>query len=582
MSRMIPSTIHPDVKSNAEKRIFKLLRDAEHTNDWIVLHSLGLAKHHYKRRGEIDFLILCSRGVFVIEVKGGRITREGGKWKTRNMYGDLNNLHESPYDQASSAMFSLERNVKKEFDKDTRMKKLIFGYGVICPNTSERDLPFGADGDRALTYTLEDTREPITKYIGRIAGFIEKQTPSNKNNPTSEELEKLLKYLRGDFDCVPSLSIKSGDISAQLMELTEEQYAVLDITSRKQRVICRGAAGTGKTMLALREAINSSREGKKVLVLCFNRNLADYLAYILKDEKCIDTLKVDSIHRFMSDLISSSSVNSEFLEMKKEVSKDELFKEIYPYFASLANIDETPWDKIIIDEGQDFLTTEMLDFLDTCLDGGLECGNWRWFMDDNNQAGVYGHLDIESVDRLERFGVSQMLTVNCRNTRQIHEETLMMVKPDIGSVAKIDGLPVRYAWFNDTKGQISALERQLKRLKDGGISSSEIIILSARSLEQSFINDMDSSLVKQYELSDYISSKDDLISCATISAFKGLESPIVILTDIEEIEGEWWSSVLYVGMSRAGVELVVLLPEKLKSLYERRLKDLISAIEEED
>ena len=54
MSRMIPATIHPDVKSAAEKRIFRLLRDAPGTDDWVVLHSLGLARHQTKRRGEID------------------------------------------------------------------------------------------------------------------------------------------------------------------------------------------------------------------------------------------------------------------------------------------------------------------------------------------------------------------------------------------------------------------------------------------------------------------------------------------------------------------------------------------------
>ena len=40
---MIPSTIHPHVRSSAERRLFEVIRDAPGTEDWVCLHSLGLA-----------------------------------------------------------------------------------------------------------------------------------------------------------------------------------------------------------------------------------------------------------------------------------------------------------------------------------------------------------------------------------------------------------------------------------------------------------------------------------------------------------------------------------------------------------
>ena len=459
MSRMIPNTIHPDIKSSAEKKIFRLFRDAENTDDLVVLHSMGLARHQEKRRGEIDFLILCNKGIFILEVKGGRIVREAGIWKTIDRYGNINNLHESPYEQASSAMFALERYIRTEFSHDPRLSNLIFGYGVVFPNTSEEDLPFGSEGDRSIAYTLEDSRLPITRYIGRIASFIEGQTQGKKYKPKTEDIEKVLEYLRGDFDCLPPLWIKAEETSEELLELTKEQYAVLDVSARKDRIICRGAAGTGKTVLACREAQNSAREGRQVLFLCYNRNLADALTYSLAKENDLEKLRIDSIHRFMYWLISESSFQEEFLEKKATCEKDELYATVYPYYATLACMDMVPWDQLVIDEGQDFMTNEVLDFLDACVIGGLESGKWRWFMDDNNQAGVYGHYDQKSVDRLECFGTGQLLTINCRNTKQIHEETLMLVNPRMRAVAKVEGLPVRYAWFKDIKSQVSALER---------------------------------------------------------------------------------------------------------------------------
>ena len=576
---MIPNTIHPDIKSSAEKKIFRLLRDADNTDDFVVLHSMGLAKHQEKRRGEIDFLILCKKGIIVLEVKGGRIKREGGIWTTTNRYGITNNLHESPYEQVSSAMFALEKYIQTEFSDDPRLSKLIFGYGVVCPNTPEKDLLFGSDGDRSITYTLEDSRLPITRYIGRVVSFIEAQSQGKKYNPTTEDIEQVLEYLRGDFDCLPALWVKAEETSEELLELTKEQYAVLDVSARKDRIICRGAAGTGKTLLACREAQISTRKGRQVLFLCYNRNLADALSYSLTEDNGLENLKIDSIYRFMNWLISESSFQEEFMEKKAACETDELYSTVYPYYATLACMDRDTWDQIIIDEGQDFMTNEILDFLDACVSGGLESGKWRWFMDDNNQAGIYGRYDKKSVHRLEHFGTGQLLTINCRNTKQIHEETLMLVNPEVGAVARVEGLPVRYAWFKDTVGQVGALERQLERLRDEGIPSSDIIILSTRSGDQCIASKVDKDLVKPFELSDITSNNSSQISYSTISAYKGLESSIVILTDIEEIEGDWWSSVLYVGMSRARVELIVLLPEKLKSLYENHVKDAMAGLD---
>ncbi len=581
MSRMIPPTVHPDVKSSAEKKIFRLLRDADGTSDWVVLHSLGLAKHQEKRRGEIDFLILCNRGIFVIEVKGGRIRREAGIWQTIDRYGNTNNLNESPYDQASSAMFALEKYVRNGLSNNPALTNLIFGYGVMCPNSPEADLPFGTEGDRKITYTLEDSRVPITQYVGRAASFIEGQSLGKKKRPRPQDVVEILDFLRGDFDCVPPLWAKAEETSGELLELTKEQFAVLDVSARKERLICRGAAGTGKTVLALREAVNSAREGYRVLFLCFNRNLADALSRSLTTENQAENIKVDSIHRFMYELINSSAFQAEFLEKKKNCGSDELYTNLYPYYAMLASIDTEPWDKLIIDEGQDLMTSENLDFIDTCLRGGLESGKWRWFMDDNNQAGVYGKHDIGSTARLEQFGTVQVLTINCRNTKQIHAETLMLVNPEVGAVAKVDGLPVRYAWCKDTKGQVRALNHQLERLLSEEISCPDIVILSARSIDKCVASKIDKNIVKPFEVADLDARDVNRVSYSTISAFKGLESPIVILTDIEELEGDWWASVLYVGMSRAKVELIVLLPEKLKAFYENRLKDAIADIDDE-
>ncbi len=74
MARMLPPEVAEDNPSNAEKRIFQKFKDGL-SGEWTVLHSLGLAHHNRKRWAEADFVLVGPRGVFVGEVKGGRIAR---------------------------------------------------------------------------------------------------------------------------------------------------------------------------------------------------------------------------------------------------------------------------------------------------------------------------------------------------------------------------------------------------------------------------------------------------------------------------------------------------------------------------
>ena len=91
MAIMIPSVISPEVKSNAERRIFEWFKAAPGTDNWIVLHSLGIATHNRVIYGETDFLVLAPNlGIFALEVKGGRVRRERGVWYFTNRYNQTN------------------------------------------------------------------------------------------------------------------------------------------------------------------------------------------------------------------------------------------------------------------------------------------------------------------------------------------------------------------------------------------------------------------------------------------------------------------------------------------------------------
>src|SRR5690242_2550994 len=101
MARMIPPTVHPSVRSGGERRLFAIIRDAPGTADWVCLHSLGLARHCAKRRGEIDFVLITRKGLFVLEVKAGRVARRDGEWIFTDRYGVEHRKRDGPFEQAS-------------------------------------------------------------------------------------------------------------------------------------------------------------------------------------------------------------------------------------------------------------------------------------------------------------------------------------------------------------------------------------------------------------------------------------------------------------------------------------------------
>ena len=575
MARMIPSTIHPHVRSGAERRLFEVIRDAPGTDDWVCLHSLGLARHARKRRGEIDFLLLTRKGIFVLEVKGGRVSREGGIWRFTDRYGDVHEKHESPFDQASSGMFALEGDIRHEYRQDDRRSRLLFGFGAMFP-----DIMFdvtGTEADQRQVYDAQDRRRPITQFVDRLAAFSRERDSRSRYAPTQNDIEALAAFLRGDFDLVPPLGVLVESSAEHLLSLEREQYAVLDALEQyqKPRIVVQGGAGTGKTLLAVEAAKREARQDQgDVLLLCYNRLLASFLEASLKvDPSPGSQIVVKSIFSLLHELIACSSLADEFQRKREAADADTVYRELFPEYTSLALIESEgpPFRTLVVDEAQDMMTQGLLDVLDGHVEGGLESGRWWIFCDVNNQAAVFGAFEGQSLSRLERFGAATILPTNRRNTKPIAAETVMLTRPQVHAPAVVDGIPVKYSWFDNDAAQPETLSRILNRLLAEDIDPARITVLSPRRLDQACASRVSDPRLVQLTTGnvwEFASSGSRAISYCTISAFKGLENDFIVLTDIENLDADWWRSVIYVGMSRARIGLQLLIPEALRSKYD--------------
>lgn len=573
MAIMIPSVISPEVKSNAERKIFEWFQKAPGTDKWIVLHSLGITTHNKVIYGETDFLVLAPKlGIFALEVKGGRVRREGGHWYFTNRYGATNSKERGPFDQAKDGIFSIVDAIKERTDIDHRhINSVLFGYGVMFP-----DIEFNSAGVEEEQWQVFDSRDGtnVRQFIKRLSDGAKMKWETHygpihsSKFPDSADVRYIANLLRGDFDCAVSMSAQLRNASEALIALTKEQYRCLDQLDDNPRCLIQGPAGTGKTLLAIEEVKKSAARGEKVALFCYNANLADWLnSYFKNMPQSVQPEFVGTFHKYMTKIAKEAGVLPVYPDDPAEVQL--YYQEELPEAAAYALLENGElFDKIVVDEAQDLIRDSYLDVMSGCLKKGLSRGRWTLFGDFSMQAiyadGISGAQMIEKLDDITAF-IRFKLTINCRNTKPICKEieTVTGFKAPNDLWTKVDGPPVQYMTWSTMEGQCRKLKALLKQLAEAHIDPEKITILSPRRRENSVV-----SMLEGYEVKDFKIPSGLNTTFCTIQAYKGLENSIIILTDIEGFSAE---KLMYVGLSRACAGLYILESDSAKKEYDNLL-----------
>lgn len=576
MAKMIPPYIGKEVKSNGEKQIFELFKNGPYTNDWVVLHSLALNQHVKRMYGEIDFLVLAPNlGVFCLEVKSGNVNRIEGLWKFTNRFGQSNTKTRGPFEQAQEGMFSLISAIKRKFGNESKLGRVICGYGVMFPHILFE--AGGTDQEGWKIYDRDSKRLPISNYIKKLSQMtLHKMDNSGwvnvrDNLPNESDIQKLVSFLRGDFEKFVTLNQKADDINDQMNKYTEEQYRCLDQMIDNPRCLFQGAAGTGKTMIAIESVKRKLHQKKRVLFICFNSLLGVWLSSQFEDFKS-DDFFVGTFHQLLEKISLSSN---EYLNYQSN-RNDEYYKYDLPLLA-LEEIDKgviEPFDTVIIDEGQDLLRSEYLDTIGSLIKGGLSGGSFEIYCDFERQA-IYSELTPQEMQELlaDRASfVKFKLTTNCRNTKYIGEETSLIsgfASPPY-LPAKIEGLPVEYYFCKDISEQTTKLKMLLNKLKLDKIPSNQITILSPFIYRNSCVSKINQDDTEIVDLSlTKLKTGKPSVTFSTIQGFKGMENKYIILVDINRLNDEKLWSLFYVGMSRAQVGLYIFVDHKEKNEYKK-------------
>lgn len=552
MTVMIPNHLSPDVKSNAEKCIFEWFKNAPYTDDWVVLHSLGIAQHPRFPHGEIDFLVLAPQlGIFALEVKGGRVERAQGKWSFIDRDGNITTKLRSPFDQAWEGIYSVLHMLENQQSTAFRNPlSLLFNIGVMFP-----DIEFNQTGIEANACQIFDRRNEnnVREFIESLSRHAQEECRTKKlkfHLPTQQEVHAIADLLRGDFDIPIPLSIQIQYANEEIKHLTKEQSSCLSQLDENSRCCIRGAAGTGKTLLAIEAFKKSILSGERVALFCYNKNLANWLtAHVKTPPNCY----VGSLHSFMLRVAKLNLPSS---------NRDFFFSTELPQVAAACfKSEHLPFDRVIVDEAQDIISQPYLKFLNSCLIGGLPAGKWMMFGDFSMQT-IYDHQkkEMDFIDALQQWSSFTIfkLSKNCRNSLQICKAVRHVIGVDLNPAFPDSVLTsrVNFKNYNNRREQIQIISETISQLLSEGLSKSDIVILSPKKKTDSAVNEL-----PYHKICDYTPFSNE-IRFSTIQGFKGLESPSIILIDIEDYDD---LKLIYVAMTRARLNLLVIETEKAHS-----------------
>lgn len=176
------------------------------------------------------------------------------------------------------------------------------------------------------------------------------------------------------------------------------------------------------------------------------------------------------------------------------------------------------------------------------------------------------------------------LTENRRSTREIHDFAMRFAQPLADGLAPTalgpegSGVEIFTYADGDAEGCRKVLGTVLRNIVDKGrVSASDVVVLTPRSPRSSWLMRADASappmeawpyrLMPEYGPEGSVlapPTKGNEVRVATIHRYKGLESPVVVLAEIDgRVDPNDLHALLYVGATRARAHLVVVCSESL-------------------
>jgi hypothetical protein len=338
-------------------------------DDYLVWHNVPIGP----RARQPDFVILSPRwGLLLLEVKHWRLPSLRAADRDRVVLdrGGEQVMAANPLRQARDYVLELADLMQRDpaliHTDGAFAGKLLFpyGYGAVFSNiraTEVAGTDFGAVFANHRTLLRDDLDDTVDaeSFQHRLWGLFTVHYPHTLSLPQRDRIRwhlfpevRIQAQASLDFDGGGSKEPPPPPDLLQVMDLQQEQIA--RTLGEGHRVI-HGAAGSGKTMILVFRAqhlLPTARPDRPILVLCYNRALADRIDAMLRKRGADERVQVRTFHSWCNDM-----VNTYQLHVPPQADRD-------AYYAAMARtvrraiehkrVPPGQYTALLIDEAHDF------------------------------------------------------------------------------------------------------------------------------------------------------------------------------------------------------------------------------------
>jgi hypothetical protein len=295
MATMIPDLMPEQIANDGERVFYLAARKLP--EEYTIFYSYRYYEVPDEERvREADFIIVHRiAGFVVVEVKEGDVAYTRGQWHEFKNGGYLP-LYKDPVEQARTAMFKLKDQYRQATGQEFPSK---FRFALCFPESRSISGRLPNDLKPESVWSSEHLANlPIT--ISRLLGL--EALIKGITNPAITQLNKILTPKCNIFASLED-KIISFQQKASII-LTEEQTRILEETEEDKRKLFLGAAGTGKSYIAIEKARRCASQGKKVLLTCYNK----YLVGWLQENVSHPLVTTNHFHGYLIELLRRRTV----------------------------------------------------------------------------------------------------------------------------------------------------------------------------------------------------------------------------------------------------------------------------------
>ena len=537
--------------SEGEKLVYKALQKLN--NEYRVIHSYRWLGDEAQRRseGEADFLIIHpAKGILSVEVKAGGVAFRDGNWIQINRNTGSEKIMD-PFGQAAESQYRVRLLLRNNYRGTLPLICRAVWFTSVCV---DKNLKLPPEAVREIILDQDSLDEP-EKALDAAFGYWQRNLRFVPTPLTGGQYKELLRVLLPSFQIAETISSSARDNQTSYVQLTRQQFAVLDFLREQKIAAIHGPAGTGKSLLALEKARMLAQSGQKVLLLCFN----EFLLQHLRTQELDPLITAHNVRSLAEEILQDDSLPFE------QINK--FFEE---YFAT--DFDDTEWKypNIVVDEGQD-ISDAMLEHLSFLAE--LNDGSFYVFYDRNqfilerNTPEQPKYLDNKAECRL-------VLYRNCRNTAEIAATVGSLVdmrqEPYVNNV---HGEKPKSVFYNDKAAARGIAERFVKTMQENRVALEDMVILSVHSLEHSALHGV--TELAGIPVSNTL--EEGKVWVTTTRKYKGLEAKAVLLIDVEvsKLTDAVMQRMIYIGGSRANTYLKVAFYEDVEKGDYRGIVDAL-------